>query len=126
MATFPSSLLALVLLWQAPAPAARAAAAAPPAAADSLAVLRDRAARDSTDPRGWLALGRAYLEVGTEARGSAAGAREDSAPAPTRLDTAAAALVRAPALSGPGRPRRGEDSGPAGPRAGPPPPGRPA
>ncbi len=110
MATFPSSLLALVLLWQAPAPAARAAAAAPPAAADSLAVLRDRAARDSTDPRGWLALGRAYLEFGTEAGGSAAGAREDSGSARTRLDTAEAALVRAAALAGPAGASGVEDS----------------
>src|SRR5260370_11033096 len=101
MATFPSSLLALVLLLQAPAPAARGATAAPPAAADSLAVLRDRAARDSTDPRGWLALGRAYLEFGTEAGGSPAGAREDSGAARTRLDTAEAALVRARAPARP-------------------------
>lgn len=98
MATFLSSPIALVLLVQAPAPAAPAAPAAP---GDSLAVLRDRAARDSTDPRGWLSLGRAYLDFAPAARRSAAVAPEDSQSARARLDTAEAALVRAAALAGP-------------------------
>jgi hypothetical protein len=73
-------------------------------------VLRDRAARDSSDPRGWLSLGRAYLEFGTEARGSAGAAREDSGSARARLDTAEAALVRAAALAGPAGASGVEDS----------------
>jgi hypothetical protein len=104
MATFPSSLLALVLLLQAPAPAA------PAAPADSLAVLRDRAARDSTDPRGWLSLGRAYLDFETEARRSAGVARTDSGSARALLDTAEAALVQAAALAGPAGASGVEDS----------------
>jgi hypothetical protein len=104
MATFPSSLLALVLLLQAPAHAAHAAPA------DSLAVLRDRAARDSTDPRGWLSLGRAYLDFETEAPRSTGRARADSESTRARLDTAEAALVRAAALAGPAGATGLEDS----------------
>jgi hypothetical protein len=89
---------------QVPAPAA------PAAPADSLAVLRDRAARDSTDPRGWLSVGRAYLDFEPEARGSARVAREDSGWARARLDTAEAALVRAAALAGPAGASGVEDS----------------
>jgi hypothetical protein len=102
MATFPSSPLALLVLLQAPAPGTPAAPPAPVAPADSLAVLRERAARDSTDPRGWLSLGRAYLDFGTEAARATGGVREDSASARARLDTAEAALERAAALAGPG------------------------
>jgi hypothetical protein len=65
-------------------------------------VLRDRASRDSADPRGWLSLGRAYLDFETEAprSRSTAGAGEDSGWARARLDTAEAAFVRAAALAG--------------------------
>lgn len=110
MATFPSSPLALLLLVQAPAPAAPAAHPAPVAPADSLAVLRDRASRDSSDPRGWLSMGRAYLDFDPEAPRPSGGAREDSGWARARLDTAEAALVRAAALAGPAGASGVEDS----------------
>ena len=110
MATFPSSLRALVLLLQAPAPATPPGPAAPALPADSLAVLRDRAARDSTDPRGWLSLGRGYLDFETVARHATGVAREDSGSARALLDTAEAALVRAAALAGPAGATGAEDS----------------
>lgn len=104
MATFLSSPLAVLLLLQTPA----AATTAVPA--DSLAVLRDRAARDSTDPHGWLSLGHAYLDFAIEARQASGVAREDSGSARALLDTAEAALGRAAALAGPAGATGVEDS----------------
>ncbi len=92
MATFLSSALRLAALLQAPAPGG------PP---DSLAAIRDRAARDSTDAELWLLMGRAYLELGAEAHGPGHRAPEDSAWARAVLDTADGALTRAATLAGP-------------------------
>ena len=92
MATFLSSALLLAALLQAPVPGG------PP---DSLAAIRDRAARDSTDAELWLLMGRAYLELGAEAHGPGHRAPEDSAWARAVLDTADGALTRAAALAGP-------------------------
>ena len=92
MATFLSSALLLAALLQAPVPGG------PP---DSLAAIRDRAARDSTDAELWLLMGRAYLELGAEAHGPGHRAPEDSAWARAVLDTADGALTRAAVLAGP-------------------------
>ena len=92
MATFLSSALLLAALLQAPVPGG------PP---DSLAAIRDRAARDSTDAELWLLMGRAYLELGAEAHGPGHRAPEDSAWARAVLDTADGALTRAATLAGP-------------------------
>ncbi len=89
MATSLCSALALMTLLQAPAPT------------DSLAALRDRAARDSTDAQLWLVTGRAYLGLGAEAHGGTHRSSEDSAWTHAVLDTAEEALVRAAALAGP-------------------------
>jgi hypothetical protein len=94
MATFLSSALALAVLLQAPVPSG----GGPP---DSVAALRGRAERDSTDARLWLLMGRAYLELGAEAHGPGHRAPEDSAWARAMLDTADAALARAATLAGP-------------------------
>lgn len=92
MATFLSSALVWVVLFQAPGP---------PAPADSLAAWRDRAARDSTDAQLWLLMGRAYLELGAEAHGPSHHPAEDSSWTRAVLDTADKALMRAAALAGP-------------------------
>jgi hypothetical protein len=92
MATFLSSALVCVVLFQAPGP---------PAPADSVAAWRGRAARDSTDAQLWLLIGRAYLELGAEAHGPTHRAAEDSAWTRAVLDTADNALTRAAALAGP-------------------------
>jgi len=84
MGTFLCSVAALATLVQAPSP--------PPPPSDSLAVVRERVARDTTDGAGWLVVGRGLLQ-------RAAGA--DSAAARAALDTAEAALVRAAGLAGP-------------------------
>jgi hypothetical protein len=81
----------LVTLLQAPP--------APPG--DSLAALRGRAARDSTDAQLWLLMGRAYLGLGTEAHDATHRSSEDSEWTRAVLDTAEAALTRAAALAGP-------------------------
>src|SRR5881628_4236267 len=86
MPTFLCSALALATLLQAP---------------DSVAALRGRAERDSTDARLWLLMGRAYLELGAEAHGPGHRAPEDSAWARAVLDTADGALTRAATLAGP-------------------------
>jgi hypothetical protein len=91
MATSLCSALALAALLQAPP-------LPPPPPAESLAA---RAARDSTDAQVWLLMGRAYLELGTEAHGPTHRSTEDSAWARAVLDTAEAALRRAAALAGP-------------------------
>lgn len=92
MATFLSSALVWVVLFQAPGP---------PVPADSLGALRGRATRDSTDAELWLLMGRAYLDMGAEAHGPAHRAAEDSAWTRAVLDTADNALTRAAALAGP-------------------------
>jgi len=92
MATSLSSALLLAVLLQAPVPGS------PP---DSLAALRERTARDSTDAELWLLMGRAYLELGAEAHGPGHRAPEDSAWARAMLDTADGALTRAAAIAGP-------------------------
>jgi hypothetical protein len=89
MATFLCNALALVTLLQAPPPT------------DSLATLRVRAARDSTDAQLWLLMGRAYLGLGAEAHGATLRSSEDSEWTRAVLDTAEAALARAAALAGP-------------------------
>jgi hypothetical protein len=88
MGTSLSSALAVVALLQAPQP-------------DSLAAWRGRAARDSTDAQLWLMVGRAYVEIGTEAHGATHRGAEDSVWTRAVLDTAEAALQRAAALGGP-------------------------
>src|SRR5438874_12463318 len=93
MATSPCSALLLVTLLQAPPPPA------PPE--DSLATLRGRAARDSTDAQLWLLMGRAYLGLGTEVHGATHRSSEDSVWTRAVLDTAEEALARAAALAGP-------------------------
>src|SRR2546429_9918561 len=93
MATSLCSALLLVTLLQAPPPPA------PPE--DSLATLRGRATRDSTDAQLWLLMGRAYLGLGAEAHGATHRASEDSVWTRAVLDTAEEALARAAALAGP-------------------------
>src|SRR5256885_10232720 len=93
MATSLCSALLLVTLLQAPPPPA------PPE--DSLATLRGRAARDSTDAQLWLLMGRAYLGLGTEVHGATHRSSEDSVWTRAVLDTAEQALARAAALAGP-------------------------
>jgi len=93
MATSLCSALALVTLLQAPPP--------PLPAADSLATLRGRTERDSTDAQLWLLMGRAYLGLGLEAHGATHRSSEDSAWTRAVLDTAEEALGRAAALAGP-------------------------
>src|SRR5256886_9067020 len=56
MATFLYSVAALAALVQAPPPSV-------PSPSDSLAALRERVARDSTDGAGWLLVGRGYLQL---------------------------------------------------------------
>ncbi|HEV2749119.1 MAG TPA: hypothetical protein VGV12_01200 [Gemmatimonadales bacterium] len=92
MGTFLSSALALAALLQAPVPGG---------SPDSVAALRDRAERDSTDARLWLLMGRAYLELGADAHGPGHRPVEDSAWARAMLDTADVALSHAAALAGP-------------------------
>ncbi len=92
MATSLSSALLLIALLQAPVPGGPQ---------DSLAALRERTARDSTDAELWLLMGRAYLELGAEAHGPGHRAPEDSAWARAVLDTADAALARAASIAGP-------------------------
>ena len=100
MATSLSSVLALVALIQAP-PAPPPSPTGPPPSADSLAALRDRAARDSSDAELWLLMGRAYFELGAEAHGAEHRAAEDSQWTRAVLDSAEGALLRAAALAGP-------------------------
>src|SRR5438034_8524759 len=88
--------LALVTLLQAPPPPPP-----PVAPEDSLATLRGRATRDSTDAQLWLLMGRAYLGLGAEAHGATHRASEDSVWTRAVLDTAEEALARAAALAGP-------------------------
>src|SRR5437763_1831064 len=94
MATFLCSVAALAALVQAPSPA-------PPSPSDSLAALRERVARDSTDGAGWLLVGRGYLQLAADAHGRAHRAEADSAWARAALDTAEGALARAAELAGP-------------------------
>src|SRR2546428_2037142 len=91
MATPLCSALGLVTLLERPRPPLTA----------SLATLRGRAARDSTDAQLWLLMGRAYLGVGAEAHGATHRSGEDSEWTRAVLDTAEAALARAAALAGP-------------------------
>src|SRR5213079_2492815 len=81
MATFLCSAAALAALLQAPS-------APPPPPSDSLAALRERVARDSTDGAGWLLVGRGYLQLAEDAHGRAHRAEADSAWARAALDTA--------------------------------------
>ena len=92
MATSLCSLLAVVLLQAAPP-----AAAAPP---DSLAALRRRIERDSTDAPAWLLLGQEYLQLADDAHGRPHRASQDSVWARALLDTADQALTRAAVLFG--------------------------
>src|SRR5215470_16629010 len=92
MLTSLCSAVALAVLLQAPQN---------PGASDSFAALRGRAARDSTDARLWLLMGRAYLELGAEAHGATHRSSEDSTWTRAVLDTAETALTRAAALAGP-------------------------
>ncbi|HEX4599860.1 MAG TPA: hypothetical protein VH116_00600 [Gemmatimonadales bacterium] len=101
MATSLCSLLAAAALWQTPASAVGPPVPATTPAPDSLAVLRARVARDSTDAAGWLLLGRGYLERGDDAHGALRRAAADSVVVRAWLDTADQALVRAATLFGP-------------------------
>src|SRR5213080_3784234 len=98
MATFLSNTLALATLLQAPA-----AAQAPVngTAADSLPALREHLARDSTDGRAWLLLGRLYLERVADAHDPPHRALGDSAAVRALLDSADDALDRAGRLLAP-------------------------
>src|SRR5436853_364760 len=104
MATFLSNTLALAALLQAPA-----AAQAPVngTAADSLPALREHLARDSTDGRAWLLLGRLYLERVADAHDPPHRALGDSAAVRALLDSADDALDRAGRLLAPSGSRRG-------------------
>src|SRR5260370_12485909 len=93
MAISLCSALVLVTLSQAPPP--------PVAPTDSLATLRGRTARDSSDAQLWLLMGRAYLGLGVEAHGATHRSSEDSVWTRAVLDTAEEALGRAAALAGP-------------------------
>src|SRR5207247_9454240 len=97
MATFLCSGLVLVTLLQAPPPPPPPAAAP---AADSLATLRGRTERDSTDAQLWLLMGRAYLGMGVEAHGATHRSSEDSVWARAVLDAAEHSLCRAAVLAG--------------------------
>src|SRR5437868_10485876 len=109
MGTFLCSVAALAALVQAPSspppppppPAASAPLPSPVAPADSLAALRERVARDSTDRAAWLLVGRGFLRLAEEAHGRSHRAEADSAWARAALDTAEAALARAATLAGP-------------------------
>src|SRR5947208_5636919 len=94
MATFLCSVAALAVLVQAPS-------SPPPSPSDSLAALRERVARGSTDGAGWLLVGRGYLQLAEDAHGRAHRAEADSAWARAALDTAEGALARAAELAGP-------------------------
>ena len=94
MGTFLYSVAVLAALAQAPP-------APPPSPSDSLAALRERAARDSTDGAAWLLVGRGYLQLAEEAHGRVHRGEVDSAWARAALDTAEVALARAAALAGP-------------------------
>src|SRR2546430_14409289 len=94
MATFLCSVAALAVLVQAPS-------SPRPWRSDSLAALRERVARDSTDGAGWLLVGRGYLQLAEDAHGRAHRAEADSAWARAALDTAEGALARAAELAGP-------------------------
>src|SRR2546429_727371 len=98
MATFLCSVAALAALVQAPSPP-------PPSPSDSLAALRERVARDSTDGAGWLLVGRGYLQLAEEAHRRAHRAEADSAWARAALDTAEVALARPAELAWPPRAR---------------------
>ncbi len=98
MATFPSSALLLAVVLQ----------GKPPAPADSLAALRIRVTQDSTEARGWLQLGRAYLRRSEEYH--AHRAPQDTAWARAVLDTADQALARAALLFGQGGAGAEEDT----------------
>src|SRR5213593_4968838 len=84
MATSLCSALVLVTLLQAPPPTPPTPAVSPE---DSLATLRGRASRDSTDAQLWLLMGRAYLDLGADAHGLTHRASEDSAWTRAVLDT---------------------------------------
>ena len=99
MPTSLCSAFALATLLQAPPP--QPPSPPPAAPTDSLATLRGRAARDSTDAQLWLLMGRAYLGLGTEAHGATHRSTEDSTWTRAVLDTAEEALTRAAALAGP-------------------------
>jgi len=92
MVTFLCRAVALATLVQAPTP---------PPLNDSIAELRSRAERDSTDARLWLLMGRAYLELGADAHGATHRSSEDSTWVRAVVDTAETALTRAAALAGP-------------------------
>src|SRR2546428_12803538 len=94
---------ALVTLLQAP----------PPPLTDSLATLRGRAARDSTDAQLWLLMGRAYLGLGAEAHGATHRSGEGSEGTRAALDTAEAALAPAGRRARPLGARAGGGSAPA-------------
>src|SRR2546429_4960361 len=79
MVTFLCSAVALATLVQAPTP---------PPPNDSIAELRSRAERDSTDARLWLLMGRAYLELGADAHGATHRSSEDSTWVRAVVDTA--------------------------------------
>jgi len=100
MVTFLCSAALLAALLQASEPAG---------ATDSLTALRERVAHDSTDRRGWLLIGQAFL--GLADRGPGGGRSPgDSAWTRAALDTAEAALLRALALAPPAESDGGSDS----------------
>ncbi len=109
MATSLCSALALAALLQAPPPPPPPASSPPGSATqapatrsgDSLVALRARLARDSTDGRAWLLLGRLYLQQAEDAHGPPHRALEDSAAVRALLDTSDDALARAGQLLAP-------------------------
>src|SRR3989442_1169575 len=93
MATSLCSALVLAALLQAPPP--------PTPSGDSLLALRARLARDSTDGRAGLGLGRLYLQLAEDAHGPPHRALEDSAAVRALLDSSDDALARAGQLLAP-------------------------
>src|SRR3989442_7725998 len=93
MATSLCSALVLAALLQAPPP--------PTPSGDSLLALRAGLARDSTDGRAWLRLGRLYLQLAEDAHGPPHRALEDSAAVRALLDSSDDALARAGQLLAP-------------------------
>ncbi len=91
MATSLSSALVLAVLLQAPVN---------PAPPDSLPMLLQRVARDSTDGRAWLLVGRAYLQLSDESHAAPHRPPTDSVWARAVLDTAEQAFGRAALLLG--------------------------
>jgi hypothetical protein len=101
MATSLCSALAVVALLQTPPPTPPPSPLPAVTVPDSLAALRARLGRDSTDAAAWLLAGRAYLGLADQAHGPVHRPAADSGWMRAVLDSADQALIRAAALFGP-------------------------